>query len=144
MPGIMSGLKWEFLARVVVTTAFNDPLLQAVMKGVAKLPSTRHRVRLPSTLHFGLTGKWFNTQSIRMPAPTIAAAANAKTRVILQMGRWASEPAALLYQHQSTTANNNMLSINSDPTLFTTDDILLSRVLASRAPDHQPTIRRYA
>jgi capsular polysaccharide biosynthesis protein len=50
MPGIMSALKWEFLARIVVTTAFNDPLLQAVMKGVAKLPSTPHRVRLPCTL----------------------------------------------------------------------------------------------
>ena len=93
-----------------------------------------------SARHFGLTGKWFNTQSIRMSAPTIAAAANAQARVILQMGRWASEPAALLYQHQSTAANNNMLSIVSDPTLFTTDDILLSRVLASHTPDHQPTI----
>ena len=49
---------------------------------------------------FGLIGNWFNTQSIRMSAPTIAAAANARTRVILQMGRWTSEPAALLYQHQ--------------------------------------------
>jgi len=307
MPGIMSALKWEFLARIVVTTAFNDPLLQAVMKGVAKLPSTPHRVRLPCTLdminhiitinttdtasmnqlmlatgvaiayflclrsseyvsktivpiedshqfrstdvefllnddsnqliasnnivsqpwssiklvkfsllhaknirrdfgvpiwfsstdatgdsvpfvqlvylwaslshrldddpflsfrttsgltcllykqiqvavqsaarEFGLTGKWFNTQSIRMSAPTIAAAANARSRVILQMGRWASKPAALLYQHQSTAANNNMLSIVSDRTLFTTEDILLSRVLASRAPDHQPTVRRCA
>ena len=36
----MSALKWEFLARVIVTSAFNDPLLQAVMKGVAKLPCT--------------------------------------------------------------------------------------------------------
>ena len=51
MSGIISGLKWEFLARVVVTTAFNDPLLQVVMKGVAKLPSTPHRVRLPCTLY---------------------------------------------------------------------------------------------
>ena len=47
MPGIMSA---EFLARVIVTSAFNDPLLQAVMKGVAHLPSTPHRVRLPCTL----------------------------------------------------------------------------------------------
>ena len=94
--------------------------------------------------HFGLTGTWFNTQSIRMSAPTIAAAANAQTKIILQMGRWASEPSALLYQHQSTAANNNMLSIVSDPTLFTSDDILLSRVLASRSPGQQPTIRRYA
>ena len=46
----MSGLKWEFLARGIVTLAFNDPLLQAVMKGVAHLPSTPHRVRLPCTL----------------------------------------------------------------------------------------------
>ena len=81
--------------------------------------------------HFGLTGTWFNTQSIRMSAPTIAAATNARTRVLLQMGRWASKPAALLYQHQSTAANNNMLSIVRDPTLFTKEDILLSRVLAS-------------
>ena len=50
MPGIMSALKWELLARVIVTSAFNDPLLQAVMKGVAHLPSTPHRVRLPCTL----------------------------------------------------------------------------------------------
>ena len=50
IPGIMSALKWEFLARLVVNTAFNDPLLQAVMKGVAKLPSVPHRVRLPCTL----------------------------------------------------------------------------------------------
>ena len=81
---------------------------------------------------------------VRMSAPTIAAAAKAQTKIILQMGRWASEPSALLYPHQSTAANNNMLSIVSDPTLFTSDDILLSRVLASRAPGHQPTIRRYA
>ena len=50
MPGIMSALKWEFLARVIITSAFNDPLLQAVMKGVAHLPTTPHRVRLPCTL----------------------------------------------------------------------------------------------
>jgi hypothetical protein len=46
----MSALKWELLARVIVTSAFNDPLLQAVMKGVAHLPSTPHRVRLPCAL----------------------------------------------------------------------------------------------
>ena len=46
----MSALKWEFLAQGIVTSAFNDPLLQAVMKGVAHLPSTPHRVRLPCTL----------------------------------------------------------------------------------------------
>jgi hypothetical protein len=40
----------EFLARVIVTSAFNDPLLQAVMKGVAHLSSTPHRVRLPCML----------------------------------------------------------------------------------------------
>ena len=50
IPGIIFALKWEFLARLVVNTAFNDPLLQAVMKGVAKLPSVPHRVRLPCTL----------------------------------------------------------------------------------------------
>ena len=50
LPGIMSALKWEFLAQGIVTSAFNDPLLQAVMKGVAHLPSTPHRVRLPCTL----------------------------------------------------------------------------------------------
>jgi hypothetical protein len=94
--------------------------------------------------HFGLTGNWFNTQSIRMSAPTIAASVNAQKRVILQMGRWASEPSALLYQHQSTAANNSMLSIISDPTIFTSEDILLSRVLASRSPGQPPTIRRHA
>ena len=92
--------------------------------------------------HFGLAGNWFNTQSIRMSAPTIAAAVNAQKRIILQMGRWASEPSALLYQHQSTAANNSMLSVISDPTIFTSEDILLSRVLASRSPDQPPTIRR--
>ena len=307
LPGIMSALKWEFLAQGIVTSAFSDPLLQAVMKGVAHLPSTPHRVRLPCTLdminhvidsntgdaasmfqlmlatgvsvayflclrsseyvsktvvpiednhqfrstdvefmltdgshqliasnqvknypwtsiklvkfsllhaknirrdfgvpiwfsstdtngnvvpfvqlvylwaavssrletdpflsyrtdsglhcllykqiqsavqsaarHFGLTGNWFNTQSIRMSAPTIAASVNAQKRVILQMGRWASEPSALLYQHQSTAANNSMLAIISDPTIFTSEDILLSRVLASRSPGQPPTIRRHA
>ena len=37
-----------------------------------------------------------------------------------------------------------MLSVVSDPTLFTSEDILLSRVLALRAPDRQPTLRRHA
>jgi hypothetical protein len=61
--------------------------------------------------HFGLIGNWFNTQSIRMSAPTIAASVNAQTKIILQMGRWASEPSALLYQHQSTAVNSSMLSV---------------------------------
>ena len=47
---------------------------------------------------FRLNEAWFNTQSIRMSAPTIARAARLPVPDCMRMGRWKSMPAALLYQ----------------------------------------------
>jgi len=76
-----------------------------------------------SATHFGLSATWFNT---------IARAANLSVPNIMHMGRWKSLPAPILYQAQSTALNDHILSVINNPTLFTSDDILLSRVLASR------------
>ena len=91
---------------------------------------------------FGLDEAWFDTQSIRMSAPTIARAARLPVPDTMRMGRWKSMPAALLYQEQSTALNNTMLSVVSNPTLFTSEDILLARLLASRT-SAAPSIRRF-
>lgn len=39
---------------------------------------------------FGLSDDWFNTQSVRMLAPTITRAARAARSNIMRMGRWKS------------------------------------------------------
>jgi hypothetical protein len=76
-----------------------------------------------------------------MSAPTIARAAKADTLTILHMGRWKTVPSAMKYQEQSTASNNNIITMVSNPTLYTAEDIFLSRILASRAPDRKPTVR---
>ena len=97
-----------------------------------------------SAAHFGLSAAWFNTHSIRMSGPTIARTANLSVPNIMRMGRWKSLPAPILYQEQSTASNDHILSVISDPTLFTSEDILLSRVLASRPGSSSlPTLRQY-
>jgi integrase len=90
---------------------------------------------------FNLDDAWFNTHSLRMSAPTIAKAAKADTSTILNMGRWKTVPSAMKYQEQSTASNNNIITMVSNPTLYTAEDIILSRTLASRAPDRKPTVR---
>jgi hypothetical protein len=90
---------------------------------------------------FNLDATWFNTQSIRMLAPTIARAAKAETSTILHMGRWKTVPSAMKYQEQSTAVNNSIVAMVSNPTLYTAEDILFSRLLASRALDRKPTVR---
>ena len=97
-----------------------------------------------SAAHFGLSEEWFNTHSIRMSGPTIARAADLSVTNIMRMGRWKSLPAPILYQEQSTALNDHVLSVINDPNLFTSDDILLSRVLASRPGSSKlPTLRQY-
>jgi hypothetical protein len=66
-----------------------------------------------------------------MSGLTIALAANLSVPNIMRVGRWKSLPAPILYQEQSTALNNHILSVINNPTLFTSEDILLSRVLAS-------------
>ncbi len=92
---------------------------------------------------FGLDAAWFDTHSLRMSAPTIARAAHVSTTNIMSMGRWKSLPASLLYQAQSTQLNNSILSTVNNPTLFTTEDIILSRVLASRSNSSTSSVRRF-
>jgi hypothetical protein len=76
-----------------------------------------------------------------MSAPTIARDAKVSVTNIMKMGRWKSLPAPVLYQEQSTTLNDHMVN---NPTLFTAEDIQLSRVLASRnASSSQSTLRRF-
>jgi hypothetical protein len=97
-----------------------------------------------SANHFGLNSQWFNTHSIRMSAPTIARAANLSNTNIMKMGRWKSLPAPVLYQEQSTAVNDHIMAVVSNPTLFTAEDIQLSRVLASRtASSSQSIVRRF-
>jgi hypothetical protein len=78
-----------------------------------------------------------------MSAPTIARAAHVSTTNIMSMNRWKSLPASLLYQAQSTKLNNSILSIVNNLTLFTTEDIVLSRVLASRNNSSTSSVRRF-
>ena len=87
-----------------------------------------------SAKHFNLDEAWFNTHSIRMSVPTIARAAREPTTTILHMGRWKTVPSSMRYQEQSTSVNDHIISIASNPTYFTSEDIFLSRTLASRAP----------
>ena len=99
--------------------------------------------------HFNLDEAWFNTHSIRMSVPTIARAAQEPTTTILQMGRWKSVPSSMKYQEQSTAVNDHIISLASNPTYFTAEDILLTRTLAATAPSSKqavhkstPTVRR--
>ena len=79
-----------------------------------------------------------------MSEPTIARAANLSAPNIMRMGRWKSLPAPILYQEQSTALNDHILSVINNPALFTSEDILLSRVLASRPGSSSiPTLRQY-
>ena len=79
-----------------------------------------------------------------MLAPTIARAAKFSVTNIMKMGRWKSLPAPVLYQEQSTTLNDHIMVVVNNPTLFTAEDIQLSRVLASRtASSTQSTVRRF-
>jgi hypothetical protein len=97
-----------------------------------------------SANHFGFNMELFNTHSLRMSAPTIARAANLSTNNIMRMGRWKSLPSQVLYQEQSTALNDHILNVVNNPTLFTSDDIQLSRLLSSRtASSSQPTVRRF-
>jgi hypothetical protein len=96
-----------------------------------------------SATHFGLDTEWFNTHSIRMSAPTIARAANLSVTNIMKMGRWKSLPAPVLYQEQSTKLNDHILAVVNNPTLFTAEDIQLSRVVASRNTPKHSNVRRF-
>jgi hypothetical protein len=79
-----------------------------------------------------------------MSAPTIARAAKLSDTNIMRMGRWKSLPASILYQEQSTASNDHILAVINNPTLFTSEDIQLSRVLASRiTSSSQSTVRRF-
>jgi len=96
-----------------------------------------------SAAHFGFDTTWLNTHSVRMSAPTIARAANLSITNIMKMGRWKSLPAPILYQEQSTALNDHILAVVNNPTLFTAEDIQLSRVLASRNTSKQAIVRRF-
>jgi len=91
---------------------------------------------------FGLDKAWFDTHSVRMSESTIARTMHAPTTVILHMGRWQTLPAAMKYQQQSTRLNDSILSMVSDPTLFTAEDVRLPQLLASRT-FNTSTVRRF-
>lgn len=46
----MSALRWQFVTRLIDCSVFDNDLLRVVEQGVAQLPSTPHRVRIPCTL----------------------------------------------------------------------------------------------
>ena len=79
-----------------------------------------------------------------MSGPTIARAANMSVPNIMRMRRWKSLPAPILYQEQSTALNDHIVSVINNPALFTKEDIMLARVLASRpGSSSTPTLRQY-
>jgi hypothetical protein len=122
----------------------SDPFLSYRNAGILKclLYSDIQKAVKSAAKHFGLSEQWFNTHSVRMSAPTIAIAAQVPMNNVMRMGRWRSVPSAVLYQEQSTVLNNTILSLVSDRSLFTSDDIKLSRLLASRHAT-QPDVRRF-
>jgi hypothetical protein len=62
---------------------------------------------------------------------------------ILNLGKWKSVPTSLVYQGLSDKSNNRVLQLIADPTLFTSSDIVLSRVLPPITANRQPTVRRF-
>ena len=85
-----------------------------------------------------------------MSVPTITRAAQEPTTTILQMGRWKTVPSSMKYQEQSAAVNDHIISIASNPTYYTAEDILLSRTMAARADKTKttvqssiPTVRRF-
>jgi len=77
-----------------------------------------------------------------MSAPTIARATNVSPTLIQHMGRWQTLPASMKYHEQSTRLNDSVLSMVSDPTLFTAEGVRLTQLLASRT-SCTPTVRRF-
>jgi len=96
-----------------------------------------------SAAHFGLNIESFNTHSLRMSAPTLARAAQLSLTNIMRMGRWKLLPSPVLYQEQSTALNDHILTVVNNPTLFISEDIQLSRVLASRTASYSNLIVRH-
>jgi hypothetical protein len=74
-----------------------DPFLSYRDSGTLKclLYSDIQKAVKSSAKHFGLSEQWFNTQSIRMSAPTIAIAAAVPIPNVMRMGRWRSVPSAV-------------------------------------------------
>jgi hypothetical protein len=93
--------------------------------------------------HFNFNPKWFKPHCVRMAAPTALRAAGGSDGQILSLGRWKSIPTSLVYQGPSTKSNNNVLQLISDPTLFTSNDVVLSRILPSTGKNRQPRVRRF-
>jgi hypothetical protein len=58
-----------------------------------------------------------------------------------QLGWWKSVPTSLVYQGSSTKSNNRVLQLIADPTLFTSSDIVLSRVLPPTKANRQRSSR---
>jgi len=93
---------------------------------------------------FGFNPAWFKPHCIRMAAPTALRAAGGSDGQVLTLGRWKSVPTSLVYQGPSSKNNNRILQLIADPTLFTSFDILLSRILPSTNSTHQrQVIRRF-
>ena len=92
---------------------------------------------------FGFNPAWFKPHCIRMASPTALRAAGGSDGQVLCLGRWKSVPTSLVYQGSSTKSNNRVLQMIADPTLFTSSDIVLSRVLPPTKANRQHTVRRF-
>ena len=93
---------------------------------------------------FGFNPKWFKPHSVRMAAPTALRAAGGSDGQILTLGRWKGVPTSLVYQGTSAKSNNRILRLIADSALFTSADILMSRILPpTRGKNRQATIRRF-
>jgi hypothetical protein len=78
-----------------------------------------------------------------MASPTALRATDGSDDQILNLGKWKPVPTSLVYQGLSDKSNNRVLQLIADPTLFTSSDIVLSRVLPPITANRQPTVRRF-
>ena len=129
IPSIMSSIRYGMVTRwVQCCTAFDDEILKAVKLGASKLPAPAHRTRIPCTLDM--------INHIIQVNTSIAAT---MTQVMLATG---ISMAFFLCLYINGYING-VLSIVNNPKLFTTEDILLSRVLASRGNSSTSSVRRF-
>jgi hypothetical protein len=91
---------------------------------------------------YGFDPECFKPHCIRMAASTALRAAGGSDGQVLILGRWKSVPTSLVYKGPSAKNNDRILRLIADPTLFTSSDIILSRILPSTNKANQRHVAR--